>query len=85
MNNNPRPELCLEEKKTPDSREGQLIAQDTIILSNETFKGDAELADKFWEARKSEETSVELNLYPVNQEVMTFMEEAILYYEKEQA
>ncbi|MYL63444.1 MerR family transcriptional regulator [Bacillus hwajinpoensis] len=79
-----RIELCLEERKTPDSREGQLIAQDTMILSNETFKGNAELADKFWEARKSEENSVDLNLYPVNQEVMAFMEEAILFYEKEQ-
>ncbi|PLR89336.1 MerR family transcriptional regulator [Bacillus sp. T33-2] len=79
-----RIELCFEEGKTPYSREGQLIAQDTLILSNETFKGNAELADKFWEARKSKETSSDLNLYPVNEEVMIFLEEAILHYEKEQ-
>ena len=78
-----RIELCLEEGKTPDSREGQLIAQDTLLLSNETFKGNTELADKFWETRKSEETSSDLNLYPVNKEVMIFLEEAILHYEKE--
>lgn len=78
-----RIELCLEERKRPESREGQLIAQDTLLLSNETFKGNAELANKFWEARKSEETSSDLNLYPVNIEVMIFMEKAILHYEKE--
>ncbi|WP_077623300.1 MerR family transcriptional regulator [Sediminibacillus massiliensis] len=77
-----RIELCLEEGKTPDSKHGQLIAHDTIILSDETFNGDTALAEKFWEARKSEETSADLNLYPVSKEVMRFMEEAIVSYER---
>lgn len=78
-----RIEICLEERKNPDSREGRLIAQDTLLLSNETFMGNTELVNKFWEARKSEEISANLNLYPVNKEVILFMEEAILHYEKE--
>lgn len=77
-----RIELCIEDEKQPSSKDGQLIAEDTLILSNETFKGNVELATKFWEARKSEKTSADLNLYPVRDEVMTFMEEAIDYYEK---
>ncbi|WP_078410437.1 MerR family transcriptional regulator [Priestia abyssalis] len=78
-----RIEICLEERKKPDSREGRLIAQDTLLLSNETFMGNTALVNKFWEARKSEEISANLNLYPVNKEVILFMEEAILHYEKE--
>ncbi|MFB4213422.1 MerR family transcriptional regulator [Shouchella sp. JSM 1781072] len=76
-----RIDLCIEENKSPISREGQLIAHDTLLLSNETFKGNAELADKFWLARKSKETSADLNLYPVREEVVVFMEEAILHFE----
>ncbi|RHW43518.1 MerR family transcriptional regulator [Neobacillus notoginsengisoli] len=72
-----RVELCLEEGKTPSSRAAQLIAEDALLLSNETFKGNEELANKFWEARKSEETSSDLNLYPINKEVIVFLEEAM--------
>ncbi|WP_181350779.1 MerR family transcriptional regulator [Thalassobacillus sp. CUG 92003] len=78
-----RIELCLTEGKAPESPEGQLIAEDTQILSDETFNGDAVLAEKFWEARKSEEKSAELNLYPIDNDVVAFMEAAILQMEKE--
>ncbi|MEI5908186.1 MerR family transcriptional regulator [Bacillus spongiae] len=77
-----RIEICIEEKKEPHSRDGQLIAEDTLLLSNETFKGNDELADKFWNARKSEEDSANMNLYPINKEILTFMEEAIIFYER---
>ncbi|WP_409275025.1 MerR family transcriptional regulator [Neobacillus sp. SCS-31] len=77
-----RVELCLEEGKTPSSREAQLIAEDALLLSNETFQGNEELANKFWEARKSEETSSELNLYPINKEVIVFLEEAMANSER---
>lgn len=77
-----RIELCIENEKKPSSKEGQLIAEDTLILSDETFQGNVELVNKFWEARKSEKTSTDLNLYPLQEEVMVFMEEAIDYYEK---
>lgn len=76
-----RIELCIEDGKTFDSPEGQLIAHDTLLLSNEMFNGDDELAKKFWEARKSEEISADLNLYPVKKEIILFLEKAINYYE----
>ncbi|KGP90325.1 MerR family transcriptional regulator [Pontibacillus chungwhensis BH030062] len=76
-----RIEICLEEEKHPDSKEGQLIALDTLMLSNDTFKGDHALAEKFWEARKSETASSGLNLYPVSQEILEFLEEALSHHE----
>ncbi|WP_226682833.1 MerR family transcriptional regulator [Sutcliffiella horikoshii] len=72
-----RIELCLAEGKKPGSEAGQLIAEDVMILSEETFKGDAELAEKFWVVRKSEGASAELGFYPVRQEVLEFLEEAM--------
>ena len=72
-----RIELCLAEGKKPDSDEGQLIAEDVMIMSEETFKGNTELAEKFWDARKSEEASNELGFYPVRQEVLEFLEAAM--------
>lgn len=78
-----RIELCIKDGKTFDSPEGQLIAHDTLLLSNETFKGDDELATKFWKARQSEEISADLNLYPVNKEIILFLEKAINHYEND--
>ncbi|UOQ50055.1 MerR family transcriptional regulator [Gracilibacillus caseinilyticus] len=79
-----RIELCLKEGKSPSSEEGKLIAEDTLILSNEMFNGDVELERKFWEARKSKDNSSDLNLYPVQEEVITFMEKAIVCQQKDQ-
>ncbi|UOQ87281.1 MerR family transcriptional regulator [Gracilibacillus salinarum] len=79
-----RIELCLKEGKLPDSEEGKLIAEDTLILSNEMFNGDVELERKFWEARKSKDNSSDLNLYPVQEAVITFMENAIVCQQKDQ-
>ncbi|MCM3129515.1 MerR family transcriptional regulator [Paenibacillus provencensis] len=76
-----RIEICLEENKYPSSRDAQIIAEDTLLLSDEMFQGNKELADKFWEARRSEEASSDLNLYPIKEEMIIFMEQAIIYYE----
>ncbi|KIL51036.1 MerR family transcriptional regulator [Jeotgalibacillus campisalis] len=83
MNLIKRIEICLEEGKGPETRDGQLIAEDTLILSNELFKGNTALAEKFFEARKSKTASADLNFYPVQDDVMAFMEEAVLYYEQQ--
>ncbi|MFD2043793.1 MerR family transcriptional regulator [Ornithinibacillus salinisoli] len=77
ININRRIELALEKGVTPDSEEGQLIAEDTMILSDQLFEGNEELGDKFFEIRKSPEKSRDINLYPVKEEVLQFMEEAI--------
>ncbi|SDY25546.1 DNA-binding transcriptional regulator, MerR family [Evansella caseinilytica] len=72
-----RIELCLEEGKAPDSQAGQLIAEDLVLLSKKIFGDNKQLADKFWEARKSEATASDLNLYPVKQEVIEFLEKVL--------
>ena len=79
-----RIELCLKQGIEPSAEEGQLIASDVLLLSHEMFNGNKDLEAKFWEARKSEDSSQSLGLYPVDQRVITFMEESIQEYtEKE--
>lgn len=77
-----RIENCLERGQTPDSTEGQIIAEDILIISNELFAGNEELAQKFFEIRKSPDKSREMNLYPVSKEVVDFIEQAIEIFEK---
>ncbi|SDK46626.1 MerR family transcriptional regulator [Sediminibacillus albus] len=77
-----RIELCLARGDEPESEEGQIIAEEALLLSNEMFAGCEELGDKFYEIRRSPEKSKEINLYPVKEEVLHFMEEAIQIYEK---
>lgn len=72
-----RIEFCLKKEASPQSEEAQLIMADLTILSDETFQGDEQLMDKFWEVRKSEKSSAELYLYPIREEVITFIEEAL--------
>ncbi|AST94157.1 MULTISPECIES: MerR family transcriptional regulator [Sutcliffiella] len=76
-----RVELCLQNGILPSSAEGQLIVVDVDILTKESFGDHPELIEKFWEARKSEETSAKLGLYPIHKEVLNFLEEAIVYQE----
>ncbi|MFD1738886.1 MerR family transcriptional regulator [Bacillus salitolerans] len=71
-----RIELCIEEGISPRSKQAKLIIEDMDILSEETFQGDKELMDKFWEIRRSEESSSTLNLYPINPEIIEFIEKA---------
>ncbi|MFD1851582.1 MerR family transcriptional regulator [Oceanobacillus bengalensis] len=75
-----RIELCIERGDTPDSIEAQIIAEDTLELSNELFDGNEELEVKFFEIRKSPEKSRDLNLYPVKEDVLHFVDEAIQFY-----
>lgn len=77
-----RIEFCLEDGKTPSSKEGQLIAEDVQLLTRETFGNHPEMVEKFWEARKSETASVALQLYPIKREVLTFIEKAIAHFEE---
>lgn len=78
-----RIELCLEEGKAPSSKEGQFIAEDVELLTKETFGDHPEMVEKFWEARKSETASTALQLYPIKNEVLAFIEKAVaVYYEQ---
>ncbi|WP_164462135.1 MerR family transcriptional regulator [Bacillus sp. FJAT-42376] len=73
---------CIEEGTSYDSQEGQLIAGEIIRLSEHLFQNDRELENKFWESRKQERVSADLNLFPVKQEVLKFIEEAVIYCEE---
>ncbi|MFJ7936472.1 MerR family transcriptional regulator [Sporosarcina sp. NPDC096371] len=72
-----RIELCMEKQLSPQSVEMQLIMDDMGILSEETFLGDQQLMDKFWEVRKSEKASSDLRLYPIKPAMIEFIEQAL--------
>ncbi|MBM4760789.1 MerR family transcriptional regulator [Bacillus sp. B15-48] len=71
-----RIELCIQDKISPGSEHAKLIIEDMEILSEEIFQGDQNLMEKFWKVRRSQESSNELNLYPIKQEIIDFIEEA---------
>lgn len=69
----------------PSSDEAIVIAEDVILLSEETFGGNRQLEEKFWEIRKSVKDSEKLQLYPVKAEVIAFLEQAIIAAELKRA
>jgi len=77
MNIIKRLELCVQMGESPQSATAQLIIDDIEVLSFETFQGNKELMEKFWEVRKSREASTELGLYPVSEEVLEFLDRAM--------
>lgn len=72
-----RIKMSIQKGISPRSDEAQLIMDDMDILSEETFQGDQQLMNKFWEVRKSEEASKELSLYPIKPAIIKFIELAI--------
>lgn len=81
MNLLKRIELCDREGIAQQSETAQLIVDDMNILSTETFNGDEELMEKFWEVRKSPEASADLGLYPINERILLFLDQALFYAE----
>ncbi|MGG0477868.1 MerR family transcriptional regulator [Priestia megaterium] len=77
-----RVQLCLKHQRAPQSEDGQLIAADILFLSSELFGPHAALEKAFWDVRKSPEASSSLNLYPIDSEVLQFIEDAIIFYEQ---
>lgn len=77
-----RIELCLKRGDNPESEEGQIIAEDTLMLSDELFAGNEELGEKFYQIRKSPEKSRAINLYPIKKKLLEFLEEAIQVFEE---
>ena len=72
-----RIEICIEKELPPQSEEMQLIMDDINILSEETFRGDQQLMNKFWEVRKSEKASGDLGLYPIKPATIEYIEQAL--------
>ncbi|WP_042473078.1 MerR family transcriptional regulator [Bacillus ndiopicus] len=74
-----RIEWCIKHNIKAESDEGLQIASALMELSNDTFQGDTELMEQFWEVRKlpAEETG----FYPISEEVLEFVERSIAYAE----
>ncbi|WP_455663111.1 MerR family transcriptional regulator [Pradoshia sp.] len=72
-----RIEWCIIHNLSPESDEGNQIANELIELSNETFNRDEELINKFWEVRKR--PAEETGLYPISEEVLDFVERCLSY------
>ncbi|MGE7839851.1 MerR family transcriptional regulator [Lysinibacillus sp. NPDC093712] len=72
-----RIEWCIEHNIKAETDEGFQIGSKLIDLSNDTFQGDTELIEKFWDVRKLpvEETG----LYPISEEVLDYVERCITY------
>lgn len=76
MNIIKRIELCIKDGISPKSIQAKLIVDDIEILAEETFDGNHELMEKFWNVRRSQDTSNILNLYPIKPEIIEFLDQA---------
>lgn len=72
-------------KDGPESSQVQRIVARMNEKQLETFEGDEQFIEKFWEIRKSPEQSEQIGLYPVDQELLDFLEEAFeIYFRRNQ-
>ncbi|MBE9917423.1 MerR family transcriptional regulator [Paenibacillus donghaensis] len=67
-------------KDGPDSPKVQNIIRRMLEKQAEEFKDEDEFIDKLWESRKSPKQSEMLGLYPIEKEVLEFMEQAYDIY-----
>ncbi|MGE7693980.1 MerR family transcriptional regulator [Lysinibacillus sp. NPDC094177] len=58
----------------------QNIIKRMDVKKSEDFNEEDAFLDKLWEIRMSPEKSKKYNLYPIDQEVLSFMEKAYLHY-----
>jgi len=64
----------------PDAPRIQNIIRRMDEKRLEDFEGEEAFLDELWEVRKSPEQSEKFNLYPLDQELLEFMEQAYNYY-----
>ena len=69
-----RIEWCIKHKISPETEEGNRIASELMELSNDTFKGDQGLMDKFWEVRRR--PAEETGLYPIQKKLWNLLNNA---------
>jgi len=67
-------------KDDPASSRVQNIIRRMLEKQMEEFKNEDEFVNKLWDARRSSEQSEKLGLYPIDQEVLDFMERAYNIY-----
>ncbi|ADU29184.1 MerR family transcriptional regulator [Evansella cellulosilytica] len=68
--------------KGVDSTEIQSIIRRMLEKEKETFGNDPQFSEKLWEVRSSQEESKKAGFYPIEQEVIEFVEEATNFYLK---
>ncbi|MGD6879979.1 MerR family transcriptional regulator [Bacillus infantis] len=56
------------------------IIKRMVEKKEEDFKGEEEFLNKLWDIRMSPEESEKYSLYPIDQEILVFMEQAYTYY-----
>lgn len=75
-------EWCIKHGIQPESEAGIQIAVELMEISNETFGGDEDLMNKFWEVRKK--PAEQTGLYPVSEEGLLFVQRSIAIVENQQ-
>ncbi|HDX9590054.1 TPA: MerR family transcriptional regulator [Bacillus pseudomycoides] len=74
----------MQKKKAPSNAEVQGITGIILEKCREMANGDESFLDKLWEVRKSKEESKRMNMYPIEEELLQYMDEAFeLYIEEE--
>lgn len=75
----------MQKKKAPSDAEVQGITGIISEKCREMANGDELFLDKLWEVRKSTEQSKRMNMYPMEEELLQYMDEAFeLYIEGEE-
>lgn len=67
-------------KEDPASSKVQNIIRRMLEKQTEEFEGEDEFLDKLWDARKSSAQSEKLGLYPIEKEVLDYLERAYEIY-----
>ncbi|MEI4801243.1 MerR family transcriptional regulator [Bacillus sp. NPDC077411] len=70
----------MQKKKAPSDAEVQGITGIILEKCREMANGDEAFLDKLWEVRKSKEESKRMNMYPIEEELLQYMDTAFEVY-----
>lgn len=72
----------MQARKSIDDIAVQTVTEKIMKKCNEMANGDEQFLDKLWEVRKSKEQSQQMNMYPIEDELLVYMDEAFAFYIK---
>ncbi|WP_369901867.1 MerR family transcriptional regulator [Bacillus manliponensis] len=70
----------MQARKSIDDIAVQTVTGKIMKKCNEMADGDEEFLEKLWEVRKSKEQSQQMNMYPIEDELLVYMDEAFAFY-----
>ncbi|MGG2063556.1 MerR family transcriptional regulator [Bacillus sp. S14(2024)] len=70
----------MQKKKAPNDAEVQGITGIILEKCREMANGDEAFLDKLWEVRKSKEQSKRMNMYPIEEELLQYMDASFEVY-----